>query len=67
MKITGVRTTPLFLPYKQPYHWAFDVVEGAEIVLVAIETDAGVTGYGECCCVPDGASIRQMLARVTPS
>ena len=41
MRITAVRTTPLFLPYRQPYHWAYGVVDGAEPVLVEVDTDAG--------------------------
>ena len=45
--ITGVRLTPLFLTFKQPYHWAGRVDHGSPVVLVEIETDAGITGVGE--------------------
>ena len=45
--ITGVRTTPLFLTFKEPYHWAGRVDHGCAVVLVEIETDAGITGIGE--------------------
>ena len=66
MRITAVRTTPLFLPFRQPYHWAYGVAEGAEPVLVEIETDAGVTGIGESLGAPGGAAVATALAGVTP-
>lgn len=47
MKITEVRTTPLRVPYKRPFHWARGVIEAADVILVEVRTDAGVTGYGE--------------------
>ena len=45
--ITGVRLTPLFLTFKEPYHWAGRVDLGSPVVLVEIDTDAGITGVGE--------------------
>ena len=45
--ITGLRLTPLFLTFKEPYHWAGRVDHGAAVVLVEVETDAGITGVGE--------------------
>ena len=45
--ITGVHLTPLFLTFKQPYHWAGRVDHGSPVVLVEIQTDAGITGVGE--------------------
>lgn len=47
IRITAVRTTPLFLTFKEPYHWAGRVDYGCAVVLVEIETDAGITGIGE--------------------
>jgi L-alanine-DL-glutamate epimerase-like enolase superfamily enzyme len=66
VRITAVRTTPLFLPYRQPYHWAYGVVDGAEPVLVEVDTDAGVTGYGESVGATDAAAVTAALERVTP-
>ena len=45
--ITAVRTTPLFLTFKEPYHWAGRVDHGSPVVLVEVETDGGITGIGE--------------------
>ena len=66
MRITAVRTTPLFLPYRQPYHWAYGVVDGAEPVLVEIDTDAGITGVGESIGATDAASVQSALRRLAP-
>ena len=66
MRITAVRTTPLFLPYRQPYHWAYGTVEGAELVLVEVQTDEGITGIGESIGATDAAAIGAALARVIP-
>ncbi len=61
MKITGFQTTPLLLPQKQAYHWAKGVVLGTELVLVQIETDEGITGFGECIGSPSAAAVQALL------
>lgn len=66
LRITAVRATPLFLPFRQPYHWAYGVVDGAEPVLVEIDTDAGITGIGESVGATDAATVLSALSRVTP-
>lgn len=57
MKITAVRSTPLFVPNKVPYHWAHGITYGATVILIEIETDEGVTGIGECIGTPSAAAI----------
>jgi muconate cycloisomerase len=52
MKITSIRTTPLHCNFKQPYHWAKGTKEGADVILVEVETDAGITGIGESIASP---------------
>ncbi len=47
MKITDIRARPLALAFKKPYHWAGRVDYGAVNLLVEVETDEGITGYGE--------------------
>ena len=61
MKITDIRTTPLFLTFKQPYHWAQGVNEGTEIVLVEVESDAGITGIGEAAGTPGAATVEALI------
>ena len=66
MRITAVRTTPLLLPYRQPYHWAYGVMDAAEPVLVEVVTDTGISGFGESVGATDAAAVAAALARVTP-
>jgi L-alanine-DL-glutamate epimerase-like enolase superfamily enzyme len=47
VKITALRGTPLALKFTEPYHWAGRVDYGAVSLLIEVETDAGITGYGE--------------------
>ena len=47
MKISQIRTTPLALTFKEPYYWAGRCDLGADVVLVEVETDEGITGIGE--------------------
>lgn len=56
MKIAAVRTTPLFLACRQPYHWAQGVNEGTEMVLVEVDSDEGLTGIGEAAATPNAAA-----------
>lgn len=50
MRITAVTTTPLAIPFERPFHWRSGVQRGANLVLFAVETDEGVTGFGESIC-----------------
>lgn len=47
MRIAEVTTTPLALPFREPYHWAGRVDYGACVVLVEVRTDDGPIGIGE--------------------
>ena len=58
MKISEVVTTPLWIPYEQPFHWSEGVTHGAEVILVEVHTDEGVIGYGESIATPSVEAIR---------
>lgn len=47
MKIKDIRLTRLFSKFKTPYVWAMGKNLGQTTILVEVETDAGVVGYGE--------------------
>jgi muconate cycloisomerase len=64
MKITAIDATPLLVPYKQPYHWAQGVRDGADVVLIEIRTDAGIAGYGESCGGADTDGTAAVVRRV---
>ena len=47
MKIIDVRIKPLFCKFKTPYVWAMGREIGQTTILVEVETDSGVIGFGE--------------------
>jgi cis-L-3-hydroxyproline dehydratase len=51
MKITGIKAWKIGLPLKEGrYSWSNgNFVEVFDSTVVAVETDAGITGYAECC------------------
>ena len=61
MKITEVRTRPLLVPYINPYHWAQGVIDGAMVILVEVDTDEGLTGYGESIGTPSAEGIQSYI------
>jgi L-alanine-DL-glutamate epimerase-like enolase superfamily enzyme len=66
VNIARITTTPLALPFKEPYHWAGRVDHGAAVVLVQVETDAGIVGVGESTASIPAESTLSALAAVTP-
>ena len=74
MKITGISVYQVDLPIKEgSYNWSTQSHPAFDSTVVAIETDAGITGYGETC--PLGPSYlaafaqgaRAGLAQLAPS
>ncbi len=65
MKITRIRTTPLLVPPKEPYHWSQGVSGGAAVVLIEVETDEGVTGIGESIGSPTVEAVTSVLEAVS--
>lgn len=47
MKITSVRIGEVFVPLATPFKTALRTVENVEDILIRIDTDTGVSGYGE--------------------
>ena len=66
MKIRSIRFTPLHCAFKQPYHWSQGVTYGAPVILVEIETDAGVVGIGESVASPVHAPVLAILQDAVP-
>lgn len=66
MKITAIRTTPLLCRFKQPYHWAQGVNYFAPVILVEVETDAGVTGIGESVASPTHEPVLAIIRDAIP-
>ena len=66
MRITQIETTPLWLPVKEPYHWAGRVDYGAPVVLVEVTTDEGLVGVGESTATMPADATVAALRAVTP-
>jgi len=67
MKITAIRTTPLFCEFKQPYIWAKGTQDGAPVILVEVETDKGITGIGESVTSPGIDPVLAILNFAVPA
>ena len=67
MKIAAIRTTPLALAFKEPYHWAGRVDHAGAVVLVEVTTDEGLTGIGESVAAFPAEGIVAALQGVAPS
>ncbi|HTI00243.1 MAG TPA: mandelate racemase, partial [Acidisoma sp.] len=63
MKITAITAWAIDLPLKEGrYSWSNgNFVEVFDTTVVAVETDAGITGYAECC--PLGSAYLPSYAR----
>ena len=61
MKITGLRTTPLVVPYTQTYHVTQATRTEAAVVLVEVESDEGLVGIGESIAQPNSRLIIDSL------
>jgi L-alanine-DL-glutamate epimerase-like enolase superfamily enzyme len=57
VRITSVTATPLAIPLENPFHWRSGVQEAANLVLFAVEIDAGEIGYGESICEDTAAVV----------
>ena len=65
MRITRIEATPLAIPLEQEFHWAAGAQRGANLVLFAVHTDDGVTGWGESICEDPRAVVAhaELMAR----
>lgn len=63
MRVSKVSTTPLLVPYTKPYYWAQGVIHGAGVLLVEVQTDEGLSGYGESIATPSAAAVAKYLER----
>jgi L-alanine-DL-glutamate epimerase-like enolase superfamily enzyme len=74
MKITAIKAWQIDLPFREGrYSWSNgNFVEVLDSTVVAVETDAGITGYAECCplgsaYLPSYANgVRAGLAEIAP-
>ncbi len=61
MKIKDISSTPLFVPYLQPYYWSQGITAGSEVLLIEIKTDQGQVGFGECLATPTAVGVKAFV------
>lgn len=66
MRITGIRATPVAVPFTRDETWAFGRRRGLISVLVELTTDEGVTGLGEASAYPAAPVVEATLRSIEP-
>ena len=66
MRITGLRATPVAVPFTRPEAWAFGERTGMVSVLLEVDTDEGLVGLGEAAAYPSADIIEAVLRTVEP-
>jgi L-alanine-DL-glutamate epimerase-like enolase superfamily enzyme len=65
VRIARIEAIPVAVPLRQEFHWSGGAQQGANLVLFRVETEDGVSGWGESICeVPAAvAEIGQVIGR----
>jgi D-galactarolactone cycloisomerase len=50
MRIVNVTAHPISVPLEQPFYFSQGWVHNRSSLIVEVETDTGITGWGECLC-----------------
>lgn len=66
MRITGIKTTPVAVPFRTDEVWAFGRRSGQASVLVELETDEGVVGIGEAATYPSTDIVLSVFKSLEP-
>ncbi|HJQ47218.1 MAG TPA: mandelate racemase/muconate lactonizing enzyme family protein [Amycolatopsis sp.] len=66
MRITGIRATPVAVPYRSEEIWAFGRRRGQISVLLEVTTDEGVSGLGEAAAYPSAEIVLAALRGLEP-
>ena len=65
MQVSEIVSTPLWIPFKRPYHFAQGINHGAGVILIEVRTDEGVVGHGESIAGVPAEGIQAYLARAS--
>lgn len=61
MKITEIRSTPLELPFNHPFHWSQGMADSATVLLIEVQTDEGLVGFGESIGFPTATAAAEII------
>lgn len=64
MRITGLTTTTVAVPFREDEVWAYGTRRGVSCVLVELVTDAGLVGLGEAAGYPSPQVVSAVIASV---
>jgi L-alanine-DL-glutamate epimerase-like enolase superfamily enzyme len=66
VRITGLRVTPVAVPFREDELWAFGGRRGLVSILLEVTTDDGITGIGEAAAYPSADIVLAVLRTVEP-
>jgi L-alanine-DL-glutamate epimerase-like enolase superfamily enzyme len=66
VRITGLRATPVAVPFHLDEVWAYGTRRGLACVLLELTTDEGVSGLGEAAAYPSAEVVQAVLRTVEP-
>jgi L-alanine-DL-glutamate epimerase-like enolase superfamily enzyme len=66
MRITGVRPTPVAVPFREDERWAYGGRRGLVSVLLEVTTDQGLVGLGEAPAYPSTDIVLSVLRSIEP-
>jgi L-alanine-DL-glutamate epimerase-like enolase superfamily enzyme len=66
MKITGLRATPVAVPFVEDELWAFGGRRGLVSILLEVDTDEGAVGIGEAAAYPSADIVLAVVKSVEP-
>jgi len=66
MRITGLRATPVAVPFREDELWAFGGRRGMVSILLEIDTDDGLVGLGEASAYPSADIVLAVLRSIEP-
>ena len=61
MRIKSINCYPLLINNKYPYYWSHGIINSTEIILIEIEAENGVKGYGESIATPSGEGVKAFI------
>lgn len=66
MRITGLRATPVAIPFREDEMWAFGARRGMVSILLEIDTDEGLVGVGEASAYPSADIVLAVIRSIEP-
>jgi len=66
MKITGLRATPVAVPFVEDEIWAFGRRRGMVSILLEVDTDEGAVGIGEAAAYPSADIVLAVVKSLEP-